>query len=81
MKKSSYCKLHDTYPLDDEPCFACVNQFSDAHFDENAENRQNTKPCRIDKKTPCVQYPDDDCGCDPCNECEVAITYRKKKQR
>ena len=39
------------------------------------ENQENTKPCRVDGKTPCVQYPDDDCGCDPCEDCGVALTY------
>lgn len=79
MEKHSYCKLHDTYPTDDEPCWACVNQFSDMPLDGEAENRQNTKPCRVDGKTPCVQYPEEDCGCDPCEECEIAIIYKEMK--
>lgn len=28
MKKYSYCIIHDTYPTDDEPCWACIRQFS-----------------------------------------------------
>jgi len=27
MKKYSYCIMHDTYPEDDEPCWACIRQF------------------------------------------------------
>ena len=43
------------------------------------ENQENTKPCRVDGETPCVQYPDDDCGCDPCDVCEIAIIYERMK--
>lgn len=40
------------------------------------ENQQNTKPCRIDGKIPCVQYPDEDgCDCNPCEDCTVNFTY------
>ena len=39
------------------------------------ENQEYTKPCRVDKVTPCIQYPDDDCGCDYCKECEVGIKF------
>jgi hypothetical protein len=39
------------------------------------ENELHTKPCRVDGKTPCVQFPDDDCDCDPCEDCEVQFTY------
>ncbi len=40
------------------------------------ENQENTKPCRVDGKTPCVQYPDeDDCDCNPCEDCSVNFTY------
>ena len=40
------------------------------------ENQKNTKPCRVDKVTPCVQYPEEnECGCDPCEGCEVQLTY------
>ena len=79
MKTYSYCKKHDTYPLDDEPCWACIRQSggelnpSDSIANENQENR---KPCRVDGKTLCYQYPDDDCGCDPCNECEVKLQLK-----
>ena len=39
------------------------------------ENQKNTKPCPFDNSVPCVQYPEDDdnCGCDPCEECEVKL--------
>ena len=80
MKQTSYCALHDTYPKDDEPCWACINQFSDVLPNAGVENRQNTKPCRVDKKTPCVQYPDDDCGCNPCEDCEVALKFAQENK-
>jgi len=43
--------------------------------DAEIENEQNTKPCRIDHHTPCVQYPDDSCDCDPCEDCGVQLTH------
>ena len=40
------------------------------------ENQENTKPCRVDGKTPCVQYPEEnECNCDPCEGCNVQLTY------
>ena len=40
------------------------------------ENQENEKPCRVDKVTPCVQYPEEnECGCNPCEGCEVQLTY------
>ena len=83
MLKYSYCKKHDTYPQDDEPCWACIRQFGgELNPISNAaeENQKNTKPCRVDGKTPCVQYPDDDCDCDPCEYCEIAINYERMKE-
>ena len=44
------------------------------------ENQENTKPCRVDGKTPCVQYPEEECGCDPCDDCEIAIIYKRMKE-
>jgi hypothetical protein len=29
MEKYSYCELHDTYPVSDEPCWQCVREFTD----------------------------------------------------
>lgn len=37
------------------------------------ENKANTKPCPYNKNVPCVQYPDDGCGCNPCEECEIKL--------
>lgn len=42
-------------------------------FDGEAENRRHTKPCPYNSAVPCVQYPDDSCGCDPCEECEIKL--------
>ncbi len=40
------------------------------------ENEKNTKSCQVDGKTPCVQYPDEDeCDCNPCEDCQVSVTY------
>lgn len=40
------------------------------------ENQENTKPCRVNGATPCVQYPDEGgCDCNPCEDCDVAFTY------
>ena len=39
------------------------------------ENQKHTKPCPYNKSVPCVQYPDDSCGCDPCEECEIKLRY------
>ena len=44
------------------------------------ENTLHAKPCRVDGKTPCVQYPEEECGCDPCDVCEIAIIYRRMKE-
>lgn len=45
------------------------------------ENEEHTKPCRVDGVTPCVQYPDEGgCGCDFCEDCEVALAYRRKNE-
>lgn len=74
MKGYAYCRMHNTFPLDDEPCWACIRRFSGAFNPSDsiaAENQKHRKPCRIDKVTLCYQYPDDDCGCDPCDPCEV----------
>lgn len=49
-------------------------------MDADRENQNYEKPCRVDGVTPCVQYPDDDCGCDPCEDCVVAIAYRRKNE-
>ena len=83
MLKYSYCKKHDTYPLDDEPCWACICQFTGGELNPSdsiaAENQENTKLCRVDGKTPCVQYPDEDgCGCDFCETCTIKSTYLEK---
>jgi hypothetical protein len=70
--------MHDTYPQDDEPCWACIREFADVLIDDvSEENQKNTKPCRVDGKMPCVQYPDEinECNCDPCEGCEVQLTY------
>ena len=37
------------------------------------ENEKHTKPCPYDKSVPCVQYPDDSCGCDHCEKCETKL--------
>lgn len=82
MKTYSYCKKHDTYPQDDEPCWACIREFEGTLNPSDsiaAENQENTKPCRVDGKTPCVQYPDDGCGCDWCEDCPVALAFRKEE--
>ncbi len=71
---TSYCKIHNTHPLDDEPCWACIRVFGgNLNPSENcaAENQEHRKLCRIDKVTLCVQHPDTGCGCDPCVECEI----------
>ena len=34
------------------------------------ENEKYNKPCRYNKTIMCVQYPEESCGCDPCEECE-----------
>jgi len=35
------------------------------------ENLKHTKPCPYNKAVLCIQYPDDSCGCDPCEDCET----------
>lgn len=79
MEKYSYCKKHDTYPQDDEPCWACIREFGGELNPSDsiaAENQDHTKPCRVDGETPCVQCPDDDCGCDWCEDREIARIHR-----
>lgn len=81
MLKYSHCKMHDTYPQDDEPCWACIRQFSGSLCPINSaavENQENRRPCRIDNETLCVQHSDEDeCNCDPCEEYPVAIAYKE----
>lgn len=46
------------------------------HEDEptaEEENQKYTKPCPYNKEVDCIQYPDDSCGCDPCEECETKL--------
>jgi len=44
------------------------------------ENEEYNKPCPYNKKVNCVQYPEDSCGCDPCEECEVKAKSRRKNE-
>lgn len=37
------------------------------------ENEKYNKPCPHNSKVMCIQYPEDSCGCDPCDECENKI--------
>lgn len=73
--------MHDTYPQDDEPCWACIRRFTNETLNPSDSiavgNQENTKLCRVDGKTPCVQYPSgiNECNCDPCEGCEVQLTY------
>ena len=54
-------------------CYNCDNM-KEKKMTPEEENTKYTKPCRVDGKTPCVQYPDDDsCGCDPCESCPVRL--------
>ncbi len=46
-------------------------------LDAETENQAHTKPCPYNKTVACVQYPDDGCGCDPCEECEVKRTSQQ----
>lgn len=87
MEKFSYCKKHDTYPQDDEPCWACIRRFGYVGGNLTAsekiaeENQQNTKPCRVDGETLCVQHPEEDeCNCDPCEDCGVKLIYTQELQ-
>ena len=32
MANFSHCIIHNTFPKDDEPCWACINQFGDKQF-------------------------------------------------
>ncbi len=81
MEIYSYCKMHNTYPQADEPCWACIRQFTDKTLNPSdsiaAENQENTKPCRVDGVTLCVQHSGDDCGCDHCEGCPVAIAFKE----
>ena len=43
------------------------------------ENKKYEKPCPYDSSVMCVQYPEDSCGCDPCEECEVKLNKEMKK--
>ncbi len=37
------------------------------------ENKKHTKPCLYDKSVQCIQYPEDSCGCNPCEQCEIYL--------
>ena len=41
------------------------------------ENKKHEKPCPYNKEVMCVQYPEDSCGCDPCEECETKLNASK----
>lgn len=43
------------------------------------ENKKHTKPCPCNKEVMCVQYPENSCGCDPCEECETKLNASKGK--
>ena len=60
-------------------CYNCDNMKEKMKTAEE-ENQENTKPCRVDGKTPCVQYPEEECDCDPCDDCEIAIIYKRMKE-
>lgn len=82
MERYSYCKMHDTYPQADEPCWACIRRFTDVKLNPSdsitAENQEHTKLCRVDGKTPCVQYPDGgSCNYDFCETCTIAIANKE----
>lgn len=38
-RSTSYCKQHNTYPADDEPCWACVRSWEAKHFQEQHRDR------------------------------------------
>lgn len=42
------------------------------------ENQLYTKPCPHNKSIPCVQYPEECCGCNPCDECQINLDARKR---
>ena len=35
------------------------------------ENEKYNLPCHHNPKVKCLQYPDDGCGCDWCEDCET----------
>ena len=38
MKDQNRCIIHDTYPRDDEPCWACVIQFGEEKLHDLLED-------------------------------------------
>jgi hypothetical protein len=42
LRPHSYCRLHDTYPHDEEPCWACVHYFCDI-----TDEQYLTEPARL----------------------------------
>lgn len=45
------------------------------------ENLKNTKPCPYNREVNCVQYPEDSCGCDFCEECETKLKAAEELAR
>ena len=37
MSKYSYCKIHNTYPANDEPCWSCINEYERKRLESEPE--------------------------------------------
>ena len=37
MSKYSYCKIHNTYPANDEPCWSCINEYERKRLESDPE--------------------------------------------
>lgn len=45
------------------------------------ENEKYNLPCPYNNNILCVQYPEEPCGCDPCEECEIFIEVQCYKRK
>lgn len=45
------------------------------------ENEKYNLPCPYNPKVKCVQYPEEECDCDPCKECEIKLKASEELAR
>lgn len=75
-------KLDPNYPDHHDPdmctCPACKPE---QPCKAGEENEKYNLPCPYNPKVKCVQYPEEECGCDPCGECEIKLKASEELAR
>ena len=50
MKQVSYCAVHNTYPEEGEPCWACANPFIQKAYEEGMKAAEQTRAASWQRK-------------------------------